>query len=120
MCAKKSLTEKTAHFQSNDKLNEPLLAKPFLNLAMLKLSECELDAVIMRFWHLFSIEEIAQQLDLTWNDANHLIDNSLAKLREYLTKEIYEKNKNIIEKDNRNSKDQQKRNFSRRISEIGI
>ena len=38
-------------------------------------------AIRLRFWENLLIEEIAQKLDLSWDETNKLIENSIKELR---------------------------------------
>ena len=49
-----------------------------------KLPEKQKKAVIFKFWHNLTIEEISKTLGITWGETNLLIENALVKLKKSL------------------------------------
>jgi len=50
-----------------------------------KLDEMERKALFLRFWVPCSVGQIAIELKINWDLADHLINRSIAKLREHFT-----------------------------------
>lgn len=48
---------------------------------MPNLSDSAVLAIYLRFWERLLIEEIAEVLNLSWNEVNHLIEHSIKELR---------------------------------------
>lgn len=48
---------------------------------MPNLSDSAVLAIYLRFWERLLIEEIAEILNLSWNEVNHLIEHSIKELR---------------------------------------
>ena len=51
-------------------------------LLLMKLRARQRQAVTLRFWHNCSILEIARSLGVTWDEADRMIKDALARLKE--------------------------------------
>jgi len=54
----------------------------FLKKFLAQLNCRERKAIYLRFWVPYSIEEVAREMEVSWEQANQLIESSIAKLRE--------------------------------------
>lgn len=52
-----------------------------LHEAMDKLATKEQDAIYCRYWREMSIMEISEKLGISWDDTDHLLTQSLQKLK---------------------------------------
>lgn len=67
-----------------------------LHRVMSNLSEREFTAVLLRFWCSSDIESIALVLDMTWDEADTLLEDSLKKLkRECLEQPTFNRNNSV-------------------------
>ncbi len=55
--------------------------QPLVERGLQTLSEPERRAIFLRFWHACTIAEVADQMTLSWEDADRLIDCAVAKMR---------------------------------------
>lgn len=53
--------------------------------ALIELSPQAQRAINLRFWEKYTIEEIATQLSMTWEQVDQLIEETLLELRERLS-----------------------------------
>lgn len=60
------------------------VGSPLLN-ALTSLSPPAQKAINLRFWENYTIEEIANVLRISWDNADQLIESSLIELRERLS-----------------------------------
>ena len=49
-----------------------------------RLDEIERRAIFLRFWQPFTISQIADLMNLSWDEADRLIDQAVAKIRAVL------------------------------------
>ncbi len=52
-----------------------------VEVGLARLSDLERRAIFLRFWQPYSIAQVADQLNLTWDEADRLIDRGVAKVR---------------------------------------
>jgi DNA-directed RNA polymerase specialized sigma24 family protein len=46
-----------------------------------RLDELERRAIFLRFWQPYTIAQVADQMNMSWDDADRLIDQAVAKIR---------------------------------------
>ena len=59
-----------------------------LELGVKKLSLLERRALLLRFWGTHTITEVADELKITWEEADQLIDTAVAKIRKVMRKKL--------------------------------
>ena len=50
-----------------------------------RLDEIERKAIYLRFWQPYTIAEVADGMNLSWNEADRLIDGAVGKIRAVFT-----------------------------------
>ena len=58
--------------------------KELLRLAMEMIQGDQADALILRYWKNYEISEIAQQMKISWGDANRLINTAQREIKKIL------------------------------------
>ena len=62
--------------------------KEILRRAMEMIESDQADALILRYWKNYDIEEIAQEMGLSWGDANKLIDSAQREVKRILLEDF--------------------------------
>lgn len=52
-----------------------------VELGLARLNEIERRAIFLRFWQPYTIAQVADHMNLTWDEADRLIDRGVAKVR---------------------------------------
>lgn len=59
--------------------------------ALCVLNETERRAIFLRFWEPYTIAQVADQIGIAWEEADHLIDSAVRKIQKEVSK--YKKQK---------------------------
>ncbi len=75
---------------------------PLLELGIKGLTPTEKRAIFLRFWEPYTIAQVADQLSISWNQADRLIDGAVEKIRETFRRHVGNaKQNNPAEKGNK-------------------
>ncbi len=61
---------------------------PLLELGIRGLTPTEKRAIFLRFWEPYTIAQVADQLCISWNQADRLIDGAVEKIRETFRRHV--------------------------------
>ncbi|MCT4642779.1 MAG: sigma-70 region 4 domain-containing protein [Bacteriovoracaceae bacterium] len=85
--------------------------KRMLLLALARIETRRRKSIVLRFWHNYSIAEIAKELKVSWDRADHLVEDTILMLRRILISEMdfkeYNKREQLLNKLRKTDKEKQ-------------